>query len=94
MTGHQPFNKGKKMSPELKEKVKHTFFKTGHKSQRKNYFGCNDRKCEMWKDDKFIRIFKSMSEAGRLTKISRRNINSVCQGQRNHAGGFIWKYAE
>jgi len=29
--GHTPANKGKKMSPELKEKIKHTFFQKGHK---------------------------------------------------------------
>lgn len=29
--GYVPLNKGKKMSPEIREKVKHTWFKKGHK---------------------------------------------------------------
>ena len=28
--GHSPANKGKKMDPQLKKKIKHTFFKKGH----------------------------------------------------------------
>ena len=31
MRGHVPANKGKKMPNEIKEKIKHTFFKKGHK---------------------------------------------------------------
>lgn len=29
---------------------------------------------------------------GSAVDLIRSNISKVCHGQRNHAGGFIWKY--
>lgn len=37
--GHKTFNKGVKMSPELKEKIEHTFFKKGHIPHNTKYDG-------------------------------------------------------
>lgn len=36
--------------------------------------------------------YPSMSMASRATSIAQQNINKVCQGKRNTAGGFIWEY--
>jgi len=37
--GHIPANKGKKMTPELRERVKHTFFQKGQMPATTKYFG-------------------------------------------------------
>jgi hypothetical protein len=40
----------------------------------------------------FIREYFSASEAYRITKVSK--ITPCCRGERNKAGGYIWKYKE
>lgn len=40
-----------------------------------------------------IAVFPSASEASRVTGVERRNICSVCAGERQRAGGFRWRYA-
>lgn len=44
------------------------------------------------KEEKTIAEFYGLHEAERKTGISRVSIKLVCQGKRNHAGGFQWKY--
>jgi hypothetical protein len=41
----------------------------------------------------YIDTFCGINEANRITKIQRAGIYMACSGKRNHAGGFIWKYA-
>lgn len=41
-----------------------------------------------------IKEFASIREARNTTGISESNISSVCKGNRNKAGGYIWRYAE
>lgn len=41
-----------------------------------------------------LKIYESISEAGRQTKNSTGNITAVCKGKRPNAGGFYWKYAD
>lgn len=41
-----------------------------------------------------LRIFKTLSSAGREMGINQANIRSVCVGKRNHAGGYAWKFIE
>lgn len=43
-------------------------------------------------DGKLITKYKSVSEAMRKTGISK--ISNVCRGERNQAGGYLWKYDE
>lgn len=91
--GHIPINKGKKMNDEIKEKIKHTFFKKGNKSIRKYRHGLciSSKKIEMiMKDNKIVRGFCSIGEAAFLTGIQRRNIGKVIKGEREYAGGFKW----
>lgn len=40
-----------------------------------------------------IALFPSAAEASRVSGVERRNICSVCAGDRKHAGGFRWRYA-
>lgn len=42
----------------------------------------------------FIKEWPSASEASRQLGCNRSNINAVCHGQRNCAGGFKWKFKE
>ena len=44
-------------------------------------------------DGKFIATYKSLTEAEKTTGVSRKSIVSVCKGNREHAGNFIWRYA-
>lgn len=37
--------------------------------------------------------FESAMDAEKKTGICKRNINSVCNGKRKHAGGFKWEFA-
>lgn len=43
-------------------------------------------------DGVLVREYVSAVEAFKETGISRANIQKVCNGQRNYAGGYIWKY--
>ena len=43
-------------------------------------------------DGKLIAKFESVSEAVRKTGILK--ISNVCRGERNQAGGFIWKFED
>lgn len=43
---------------------------------------------------KFIKQWISICEAERKLNINHANIISVCQGKRNKAGGFIWRYSD
>jgi hypothetical protein len=40
----------------------------------------------------FIKKYKSVREASKLTKIKRSNIESCGQGRNKSTGGFMWKY--
>lgn len=44
-------------------------------------------------DGVFIAEYASVNEASRQTKVNQGNICSCCNGQRNFAGGFVWRYA-
>ena len=39
-----------------------------------------------------INRFSSASEASQSTGANKSSIAKVCRGERNHAGGYIWKY--
>lgn len=55
--GHTPANKGKNLTPEVREKVKHTWFKKGHKPHNTKDDGCiSIRNNALKKPYKWIRI--------------------------------------
>lgn len=39
-----------------------------------------------------LRTFSSVSEASEITGCNKTSIAKVCRGERNHAGGFKWRY--
>ncbi len=43
------------------------------------------------KDNVFVAAYPSMTEAQRVTGISRNNISAVCKGDKEFAGGYRWK---
>lgn len=45
-------------------------------------------------DGNYITTYKSMREAGDTIGIGHCNISLVCKGEREQAGGFIWRYAD
>ena len=48
---------------------------------------------QLTKEGEHIQYFCSLSEAGRITGINFKNIQTVCKGLRHKAGGFKWSYA-
>lgn len=40
----------------------------------------------------FIKVYHSISHAGRCTGVIDKNISCVCNGKRNTAGGYKWKF--
>ena len=47
------------------------------------------------KNGNLIKEFNGVREAGRVTNIDHRSIQSVASGsnpQRKYAGGFVWRY--
>lgn len=52
---------------------------------------------EVWQLDlkgNLVAKYRSISDARRITGISKASICWCCKGKRNHAGGFIWKYGK
>jgi len=54
---------------------------------------CNKSVSKYSKDGKFIESYHSISHASRGTEINQGSIGMVCRGDRNHAGGFVWRYS-
>lgn len=76
---------GKHHSEETKEKI-------GKKSKLKN-FEYLYKKIKVYdKQENFIKIFNSLSEASRKMKINCGHICEVCKGNRKSAGGYVFKY--
>lgn len=44
-------------------------------------------------DGLFVAIYKSFTEAEKIAGVNRKSISAVCKGEREQAGGFIWRYA-
>ena len=40
----------------------------------------------------YIMTFKSISKASKKTGCNKTSIAKVCRGERNHAGGFVWRF--
>ena len=79
----------------------------GHRTASKNPTGCpvcakeRSRKARSLsvnminpETNEIIKTFSSISEAGKSLHINSSNINSVCKGIRNFAGGYKWSYVK
>lgn len=59
----------------------------------KNQTPINKRVVEQYdKNGNFIRLFESISEASKYTKVTLANISRCASGERKTAGGYIWKF--
>jgi group I intron endonuclease len=45
-------------------------------------------------NDKCVKQYKSIADAGRLSGVKNNNIKQVLKGNTKTAGGYIWKYAD
>ena len=66
-----------------------------HASPNKGKLGAANplsKKVIQIRDGKIVAEFGGMSEAERKTGINHRNISACCQGKREYAGGYQWKY--
>jgi len=92
LKGHIPVNKGCKISKEIIEKLRPTMFKKGNISTRKYSPDKKAKPVEMWKVDRIVGVFDSITGAAKRTGIQRVNIKKVLKGERKNAGGFQWVY--
>ncbi|RKS01456.1 NUMOD1 domain-containing DNA-binding protein [Flavobacterium sp. 102] len=57
--------------------------------------GSDNRRKEVYQfdlDGNFLEKFNSVSKASEQTAISKSGIAKCCRGERNHSGGYLWKY--
>lgn len=88
--GKEAWNKGKKF-PEWSGE-NHWLYGKHHSLETKKKMGRSVIKQS--KENEYIEEFYSMAEAERQTGIFKANIQKVCAGERNTAGGFKWKYKD
>ena len=95
--GNVPHNKGKKwdewMSKKGQKKVKRIIHKHLPHKGNPNLAGWNARPIFALDDEgNTVGWFKSSNDAERKVGICSRNIRSVLEGKRKHAGGYRWIY--
>ena len=54
----------------------------------------NYKKVKQIKNGQAIKIYNSLTEAGRETNICWTNISKCCRKSRKQAGGYQWEYTE
>jgi hypothetical protein len=97
LKGHVPHNKGKKWSDYMDGRKAKRIKRIATKNlrPRMDIGGWNKKPIiAMDDDDNIVGWFASAADAERKTGIERRNITSVCNGKRKHAGGFKWCFYE
>ena len=96
LKGSTPFNKGKRWSEWMSKRGQRKA-KKGWKNliPGVNNAGGLNAKPVICMDDEgtLLGWYPSAEEAGRRTGICGRNIRYVADGNRGHAGGFIWEWA-
>ena len=96
LKGHVPHNKGKKWSDYMDMRKAKRILRIAKKNlkPRMDIGGWNKRAViALDENGKLLGWFSSSKEAECKTGICSRNINSVCNGKRKHAGGFRWEFA-
>lgn len=79
-----------KVSPEwCDRKYNNNYSNRAYKAASKKH-----KKVEQIKDGVVIKIWNSLSEIGRKCGISIGNISECCNGKRETAGGYSWRFEE
>lgn len=85
---------GKSHSDETKEKIRKKAVGRKLSEEVRKYFSDIRPKKAVLQFDKnmnFINEYKSIKEAGTLTKTDKGDISKVCNNKQKSAGGWIWK---
>lgn len=96
LKGHIPFNKGKKwedyMDMRKAKRIKRIALM--NLARNRNIGGWN-KKAVVCVDEEnnILGWFSSAMDAEKKTGICARNIRTVCNGKRKHAGGYRWEFA-
>lgn len=90
--------KGKHLDESVKNKIRETWkTKTINENSLKalkDYIPLHEKRViQSTLEGVDIEIFNSIKEANLKTGVSKGNIVSCCKGNRNKAGGFLWRYA-
>lgn len=86
--------KGKKLSQEtiLKRSISQTGLKRSLETRKKMAEKAKIAVLMFDLTDNFVAEYDSILEASTRTNIAKQNICKCCKGERNTAGGYIWKY--
>lgn len=96
LKGHVPHNKGKKWEDYMDMRKAKRIVRIAKQNLKPNMsIGGWNKKAVVAVDmeGNIAGWFESAMDAERKTGICKRNINSVCNGKRKHAGGFKWEFA-
>lgn len=96
LKGHIPFNKGKKwedyMDMRKAKRIKRIALM--NLARNRNIGGWNKRAVVcVDEENNILGWFSSSNDAEKKTGICARNIRTVCNGKRKHAGGYRWEFA-
>lgn len=96
LKGHVPHNRGKKMKDYLDEETIKRIKEAGIKNLKPNLKVCGWNKRAVVcvdEENNILGWFSSSCDAEKKTGICARNIRTVCNGKRKHAGGYRWEFA-
>lgn len=96
LKGHTPHNKGKKWKDYMDMRKARRIIRIAKKNLTPNLnIGGWNKKAVVAIDEEnnILGWFSSALDAQRKTGIGASNIRKVCNGKRNHAGGFKWEWA-
>lgn len=96
---HDSPMKGRKLSEERKKQIgdahrgKHLWIGTGRIHPMKGKLPPNAKRVLQYDmDGNFIKEWESLRKAAIALGLTSCNIGKVCKGERNHCGGFKWKF--
>ncbi len=85
LMGHIPWNKGKKMSIQMRENIRQGHLGLVYPTRRKPV----EQICLT--TGKVLNWFATQTEA--IASVKNRNVAAVCRGERRQAAGFGWRFA-
>ncbi len=79
-------HRGKVLSEEHIKKLKLAQYGVKHHRARAIY--------QLNLSGELVARYDCIADAERATGVTNKNIGKCCRGERNHAGGYVWKYEE